>query len=126
MAEDWNAVPMQYRDAIVDADEIFNRGDEELGLGKLPKKKKDKQADKSWSKDEPAPKKADQSWNWDETAPVEKKIVNDDSWDFGGKPKKEKKSATIDNKKGVKKVGLQKGQPSIGKAPFEDSKEWDF
>jgi hypothetical protein len=44
MAEDWNAVPKEYANAIVDADEIFNRDDEELGLGKLPKKKKAKKA----------------------------------------------------------------------------------
>ena len=42
MAEDWNAVPKEFMGAIVDADEIFNRDDEEIGLGKLPKKNKKK------------------------------------------------------------------------------------
>jgi len=45
-------------------------------------------------------------------------MVNDDSWDFEAEPKKEKKSKTMDNNKDAKNVGRQKGQPSIGKAPF--------
>lgn len=44
MAEDWNAVPKEYAKDIVDADEIFNRDDEEFRLGKLPNKKKAKHA----------------------------------------------------------------------------------
>jgi hypothetical protein len=74
MAEDWNAVPEQYRDDIVDADEIFNRNDEELGLGKLPKKKGKKQIGDSWNNENPSPVVC---------APVKA----NDSWDFGGTPK---------------------------------------